>query len=221
MTLSDLKKGTSFKLKKEYKDPDFPHLDVSNWQGRVLEIKDDKISVEWDSITLDSFTDEYILELVNGGYDMEEYFVGLEDIEVVEPRDTAKDVEKALDKYNAFSTYTLHFEDNARYIFDLLDGSDIMDDSEMLDAWYDYFISDFKFPQNGKVTNTERGSVIREGDKIKILDINEHIEYDYGLFADCKHKGDLLMIPLCDIELDSDDEAALIVSCYSTWFVNK
>jgi Calcium binding len=219
--MTDIKKGTSFKLKKDYKDPAFPDLDVSNWQGRVLGIVDGQISVEWDSITLDSFSDDYILELVNGGYDMEEYFVEFEDIEITEPRDTAKDVKKALEKYNIFSTYTLHFEDSARFIFDLLDGADIMDDEEMLDAWYDYFISEFKFPKNGVVTDSERGSVIREGDKVKVLDINEHIEYEYGLLADCKHEGELFMIPLCDIELTSNDEAALIVRCYSTWFVNK
>ncbi|MDZ7900508.1 MAG: calcium-binding protein [Arcicella sp.] len=219
--MTDLKKGTSFKLKKGYEDPAFPDIDTSNWQGRILAIVDGQISVEWDSITLDSFSDDYILGLVSGGYDMEEYFVEFEDIEITTPRDTAKDVEKALEKYHIFSTYTLHFEDSARSIFNLLDGADIMDDEEMLDAWYDYFTSDFKFPQNGIVTDAERGSVAREGDKIKVLDINEHIEYDYGLFADCKHEGNLLMIPLCDIELTSKSEAALIVHCYSTWFVNK
>jgi hypothetical protein len=216
-----LQLGTSIKPNKNYKDPSFENMDLTNWQGRVLQIKDGNISVEWDSITLNNFSDEYILALNEGGFDFFEYYLPIEDVDIVEPRDKPEDVIEANSTYRIFTTYTSFFEENARFIFELLKKANIFDDDEMLDSWFDYFANDFKFPQTGFLTDVDFNSRFKEGDSVKLIDINEHSDNQYGILVDCKHEKGKVTIPLCDIELDSEDEESMILFCYSTWFVNK
>ncbi len=94
--INSLKEGQSIKVKDGYIE-DSTAINMSGWQGRILNVdeEDDLIEVEWDSITLQSIDMKDIEQLIALTEDYDTYLIEATAIELVEPRDTQEDTEKA------------------------------------------------------------------------------------------------------------------------------
>ena len=62
-----MKIGDSIKVKDGIESPDYDDLLIEGWVGRIIEIDEDILTIELDSITLSELKDDYIIDsLVNG-----------------------------------------------------------------------------------------------------------------------------------------------------------
>jgi hypothetical protein len=94
------KKGQSVVVNPNVKDYVNADYTIGGWQGRIIDIHEDKegvfIEVQWDSITLRNMPEEYLEESVNEDLEYESYVLDPNDIQVCEPRDEESDVHKAV-----------------------------------------------------------------------------------------------------------------------------
>jgi hypothetical protein len=91
------KLGDSVRFKDGQKDED-SDVDMSGWQGRVIEIdtRQKLVLVALDSLTLKSLPREYLEESEEEGLNWAEYYIGFDDVELIQPRDTQKVVEETV-----------------------------------------------------------------------------------------------------------------------------
>jgi len=99
-----IKVGDSVRVNEGVSDPDFPQFSIAGWQGRVTElidgddIEEPMISIEWDSITLNSYTEDYLAMCDEEGLDLLSMNLPETELQVVQPRDTLKDVQAAIER---------------------------------------------------------------------------------------------------------------------------
>lgn len=72
-------------------------MDIGGWQGRIIELDPDGqlMLIAFDSITLHRMDEDYTDRCEEEGLSWAEYYIGYDDVTLVETRDTAADVEKA------------------------------------------------------------------------------------------------------------------------------
>ena len=98
---SSLKIGDSVKVKEGMQCPDLEDLCIGGWQGRILEIGEDDsgndlICIRWDSITLKNMPRYFIDQSEEEGFEYAKMYLGPEEVELAECRDTEEDVAKIL-----------------------------------------------------------------------------------------------------------------------------
>lgn len=72
-------------------DPDFG-TDIGGWQGRVKEVDDDSVFIEWDSTTLRKMGLELIIRCENENLDWEVMTLHNKDVNKTSSRDSERDV---------------------------------------------------------------------------------------------------------------------------------
>jgi NADH:ubiquinone oxidoreductase subunit C len=102
MNISKISVKDSVRVKKGISDPDFPSIDISGYEGRVVSVFEDEgskmVEIHWDSVTLlKQMSLDNIIASDAEGYDFTTMNLDLEDVEKSTPRDTPKDVEKAIE----------------------------------------------------------------------------------------------------------------------------
>lgn len=100
MKEGDFKVGDSVKVKGGIICPDLEGLCIGGWQGRISEIVEDEngntnVCIKWDSVTLREMPGYFIEQSIDAGLDYTRMFLGIEEIEPVESRDSEEEVEKA------------------------------------------------------------------------------------------------------------------------------
>ncbi|MBW4457087.1 MAG: hypothetical protein KME55_32950 [Nostoc indistinguendum CM1-VF10] len=97
-----LKIGNSVIVKSSVLDPDLG-TDISGWQGRISEIdlENNLICIDWDSITLKSIPEEVISGFEEEGLDWKQIYLQPTDVELTQPKDTKKDVAAIIDEIEA------------------------------------------------------------------------------------------------------------------------
>lgn len=95
-----MRTGDSVKVKKGIFCPDYENVDISGWQGRIVDTDEEGnlFSVEWDSKTLLAMPEEYIVTSLEDGLDYEILDIEQTDVEPAKERDTKKDVQKVQEK---------------------------------------------------------------------------------------------------------------------------
>jgi hypothetical protein len=104
--------GDCVKVREGVGDPD-SDVDISGWQGRVLEIAEDEsgrplILVAWDGYTLKEMPRSYLEQSEMEGLDWQRFLLLIEDIEHAQSRDTQRDVDEVVDEiYSRIGWYSL------------------------------------------------------------------------------------------------------------------
>lgn len=95
-----IKKGVTVKVNEGVFDYADKSLDLSNWQGYVVEVHQDKkgvfVEVQWDSITLSQMPFEFIERCVEDDVEYETYILFEKDVMLTAARDTEADIHRAL-----------------------------------------------------------------------------------------------------------------------------
>jgi hypothetical protein len=95
-----IKKGDYVKVKEGVSDYAHKHIDLSNWQGYVLDIhKDNKglfIEVQWDSLTLNQMPFDFIERCIADDVEFDSYILLENDVVRSIARDTEANIHKAL-----------------------------------------------------------------------------------------------------------------------------
>ncbi|MFQ5857877.1 MAG: calcium-binding protein [Anaerolineae bacterium] len=219
--LSELEIGDSVVVKAGTEDNDLD-IDLSGWQGRITEILADEniVTVEWDSISLQSMPDAAIEECEEEGLGWAEYRLYPEDVESAQPRDTKKDVERvqeALSKKFAWS----FLGPEGRTINKVLAGVGRGDIMAELGAWEEYLNEHLKFPFKAEVAEYQERGPLQASDRVQVLGI-ALIDDSYGVIVDVRAGRAKYAFPLADLEvLNKESPSHDVVHDYCVWFANR
>jgi len=216
-----LKLDYSVVVKPGFQDPDY-QIDISGWQGRVTEIREDNlITISWDSLTLKKMPSEMIDECAEEGLCWTEMCLYPEDVEISSPRDKEIDVNMTIELLEKKHEWS-HIGEEGKRIQAVLDKAEDDSDGAILEAWEDYFQKFVKFPFEGKVSEYQDRGPLRTDDKVKVLRIEECDDESYGMLIALRHKSDEYVFPLCDIEvIDKFSSNYKPIQDYAVWFANR
>ena len=98
--------GQSVRVKRGILCPDDPDFDLSGWQGRIIDIDEEEvdeptIGITWDSITLEEMPKTYIEKSEKEGLSWSDIYLGPNDVEPTQPRDSEDDVAQIREELEA------------------------------------------------------------------------------------------------------------------------
>lgn len=209
----ELKIGQSVKVKKGTEKVD--GFDVSGWQGRVVEQENNGfLLVEWDSLTMKKMPVEYILSIIRqtDEEELNHCYLGVNDVEIVEERDKANDVEKV--KAEIYRKYERQAFSEGSPKDEILDEiMPLLKEGEI--CWYEYLEENFVFPfiavnNEGYESETE----------IKITGLHDEDELR-GLIMVGKISRHKTYQLLCELTVkDEKSKNFALVNAYADWFTN-
>jgi hypothetical protein len=189
--------GDCVKVREGVGDSD-SDVDISGWQGRVLEIAEDEsgrplILVAWDSYTLKEIPRSYL------------------DIEHAQSRDTQRDVDEVTDEiYSRIGWYSLGEE--GKRIQGVLSG--VEDEWDAFKAWGRYLAENLRFPFEAVVSEYQDEGVLQRGDRIRVQEISL-LDDLYGVIVSGKWGRRSIDYPLCDLDVVGEGVNEQIVSDYA------
>ena len=217
------KKGESIRVKQGISDPDYPTIDISGWQGRIVEFDGEDEDGElyiiaWDSISLRNMDSEVILDAIEEGIDYSLITLYANDLEKASPRDKEKDVETALAEIEEEFFWSDLGEQGER-IRAVLKTAKSKTEKDSLKAWDTYLKSKLKFPMKVIFVGESEG-VFNEGAALSLLSIDS-ISDMMGIMGTAKlEKGTTASVPLCELDTEEENEANLALYDYCIWFAN-
>lgn len=217
----NFKVGDSVRVKEGVNDPD-SNMNISGWQGRILEIDEDEkgqpwILVAWDSHTLQKMPQSYLEQSEIEGMDWQQYYLGVDDIEHAQSRDTKKDVDQVVDEITSrVGWYSLGEE--GKRIQKVLSG--VKEEWEAFKAWEKYLEENLRFPFEAKVSEYQERGKVRQGDRITVKGISM-LDDLYGVIISGRWRSENIEFPLCDLTVIGKDMNKQIVSDYAVWFANR
>ncbi|SJM95196.1 conserved hypothetical protein [Crenothrix polyspora] len=210
--------GDSVKVKPDVHEPDFGE-NIGGWVGRVLDIEDETILVEWDSLTLLAMTAESISQSEREALDWASMSLYPSELELTQARDTSEDTEKAYEELEHLHQWDSLGEEGER-IQSVLQQADSDDEWSAFEAWEKYFRRVLKFPFEAEVTEEQRGPV-RQGNTVKVLGIDEIVER-HGIIVKISYKQSMYYLPLCDLEVTKESSPNYQpVKDHAVWFANR
>jgi len=216
------KKGESIRVKQGISDPDYPSIDISGWQGRIVEFdgedEDGELYiVAWDSISLKNMHSDVILDAIEEGIDYSLITLYANDLEKASPRDKEKDVETALAEIEEEFFWSDLGEQGER-IRAVLKTSKSKSEKDSLKAWDTYLKSKLKFPMKVIFVGESEG-VFNEGATLSLLSIDS-ISDIMGIMGTAKLEKGTASVPLCELDTEGENEANLALYDYCIWFAN-
>jgi len=191
--------GDSVKVKEGVNDPD-SNVDISGWQGRILGIDEGEncqpsILVAWDSYTLKRMPQSYLEQSETEGLDWQQFYLGVDDMQHAQSRDTQRDVDEVVDEI-ASRVYWYSLGEEGKRIQEVLTG--VEDDWEALKAWERYLEQNLRFPFEAVVSEYQERGRLRQCDRIQVLEISV-LDDLYGLIVSGKRGSESIDFPLCDL----------------------
>ena len=195
--------------------------EISGWQGRITEINEKHkiLLVEFDSVTLQSMPREYLENSEEAGLGWSQYYIGFDDVDLIEPRDTEQDV-KSTTADLSHSLAWVHLGEEGREINAILAGAD--SELEEMEAWEKHLQRVLSFPFDAEVSEwQEPGSVLQGGQKVRVMGVDDLDEH-YGILVKIKRGPRRYSFPLCDLGATSASSPNHVhVQLYAVWFANK
>jgi len=194
--------GDSVIVKPNVKDEELGiEVDMGGWQGRISEIipKNNLICIDWDSITLKNIPSSAITLSEEKGFGWNQYYLGIDDVELTSPRDKKADVEKVYGQLQDEHTWD-HLGAEGQRIQKVLAGISPDNTWEAFKAWNNHLREVLQFPFKAEVSEFQEHGPLQAGDKVIVEDITDVDDDSYGVIVHLKHKGYPYDFPLCDLE---------------------
>lgn len=213
----DFEIGDPVRVKGEVKDPG-SNVDVSGWQGRILEIAEDEsgqplILVAWDSHTLKEIPRSFLEQSEMEGLDWQQFFLLVDDVEHAQSRDTQRDVDEVVDDiYSRIGWYFLGEE--GKRIQNVLAGA-----KDEWEAWRRYLEENLTFPFEAEVSEYQERGRLDYGDRIRVLEISM-LDDLYGVIVSGKWGSRIVEFPLADLTV-VEGAGRQTVHDYAVWFANR
>lgn len=173
MSNIDFEVGDSVSVREGVTDPE-SGLDMSGWQGRVVEIREGNegrplICIAWDSHTLHNMPESYLEESELEELDWRQFCLWDTDIEPAERRDTTEDVDRVVEEIEV-RVHWLDIGEPGRRIRQVLSG--VRGEMEQLRAWERYLEEKLTFPFEAEVSEYQEETPLRQGDRVRVWEIS-------------------------------------------------
>ncbi len=139
-----LKIGDSVVVNKGVKDPDLGN-NIGAWQGRISEIDEDLVCIDWDSITLQQMPASSIIHSEEEGWEWQKMYLSHSDVTLTKRRDSIEDVDRVFEELSSYYMW-VNFEEQGKRIQSVLSGISRDDDLALLRAWRAYLQEKLTFP---------------------------------------------------------------------------
>lgn len=205
-------------------DPDFPDTPLGGWAGKIAEVEEGTpptYLIRWNQKTLASIHPVYRNRCERDGYDIEEMWLGEEDLEL----DSGDVV--VLEQPTKIVTPPLSMndqDDRIRSVFGLTrdDLLPEVDDSS-LRTYYKFLAANLKFPFGA--TWVSEGSVMQLPKKVTVYSLGDFdddpgADETYGILCKAKRVDGKGELPLSELEKAKGKPNEQIVEDYNYWFWN-
>jgi hypothetical protein len=221
------REGDAVRVKPGMACPDAPDLDIGGWQGRVIDVthahdpSDPTIGFAWDSISLRAMPAWFIEDSERQGLDWGQMYLGLDEVEPAEPRDTEGDVEEVREEIAA-SFVWLGIGPEGEHIQAVVNSAeDNMNEWEVLLVWEEHLGQSLQFPFEAEVDEFQERGPLQAGDRLTVLGI-EDVDDFYGVLVSCRQGRRRYVFPLADLAaVGKDSPNAQPVQDYRVWFANR
>ncbi len=217
--------GQSVKVKQGVQCPDDPDFDLSEWQGRVIEIIEENneeptVGVEWDSITLNNMPKVYIKKSERENLDWSVIYLYTYEVEPTQPRDSELDVNKIRDELGKRFGW-ISMGEEGELIQSVVNSAESFDELDVLEAWKNHLEKNLQFPFETFVNEYQSKGPLNQGDLLKVFGI-ELTDDLYGVIVACRQGRKRYDFPLVDLKvIEENSENAKQVQAYCTWFSNR
>ena len=205
--------------------PDKPELNLSGWQGRIIEINQDDngatiVGIAWDSITLRSIPVAYIEECEREGFGWSEYYLEIDDVKPAQYRDSETEVEDVIEEIESRIGW-LSMGDEGKRIQEVINSVKSKDEWEQIKGWSNHLQQKLEFPFEAVVDEFQESGVLQTGDKLKVVGIEMEDDH-YGIIVQCRKGRKRYDFPLCDLAaVNKHSSNFQIIQDYRVWFVNR
>ncbi len=216
-----LKLKDSVVIKSGVRDPDLD-ISIEGWQGRISDINEELVCIDWDSVTLKNMEASIITRCEQDGLDWTKIYLLADDVTLTKPRDRMKDVKKVIDELNKNYAWVSLGEEGVR-IQKVLSGIDPAAYGLILQAWKKHLEKKLKFPIKAEVVELMNRGSLRIGDRVIIYGIDEFIDEMRGLLAKVTYeKSKEFQFPLADLEvLNQKSKNYQLIKDYVIWYANR
>ncbi len=216
----NFKIGDAIVVKHGVKDPDL-NADIGGWRGRISEVQDDGlVCVNWDSITLKEMPTSVIKQCEQEGWGWDQMYLDTSDIELTDPRDTKKDVERIISKLHHEYAW-IHLGVEGERIQSVLSGIASDDYWNVFKAWEKYLKEKLSFPFKAIVEEIQERGPMKAGNKVTVHGISD-IEELWGILVDIEYKRKTYLFQLADLGvIEKSSSNCLPVKDYVIGFANR
>ena len=217
--------GQNVRVKEGVMASDYPELDLSGWQGRIIGTSEDEngdplVLIEWDSLTLDSMPKAYLEQSASEGLSWSEYYLGMDEVEPARPRDSKSEAEQMIAKIESHIGWLSMGEEGER-IQTVLNTATAQDEWSYLIAWTEHLQQVLVFPFEAVVYEYQERGPLKTGDKLKVLGIEMEDDL-YGIIVQCRQNKRRYDFPLCDLAaVNKQSSNAQHIDDYRVWFANR
>lgn len=233
-----MKIGNSVRVKKGIESPDYDGLLLDGWEGRVVEIDENLITIELDSITLSGLKEEYITDCIVNGLEYTLLCLEMEEVEIVSPRDSEDDTLRKQKEINTEYSY----DEEVKRINEILKTDDTSVNETNLQQYFVFLkekiihpciltgMEDFEWEEPyllGGWSKKEYEKLKKTNpsytDEFEFLSLIEEYDDWKGIYVKVKRLSDkkIFNIPLWDLKVvDRKDSNYLLISDYSSWMTN-
>ena len=211
------KTGQSVKVKEGTLCPDNEKFDLSGWQGRIFEIDEDLIGINWDSVTLENMPEKYIIESEKDGLDWSTMYLNETEIEPATARDSVTDTDAEREKLER-KYYWIEFGPEGEIIQSVANSAEGDSELDIMKAWHQFLEEKLVFPFEAVVVEYQSKGPFKQGDKLSVSG-TEIFDDHYGIIISCRKGRKKYSFPLVDLETIGKNKK--YVEAYRTWFSNR
>ncbi len=209
--------GLSVKVKEGTLCPDDESYDLSGYQGRIFEIDEETIGLNWDGITLNNMPKEFIIQSEKDGLDWSVMYLDRNEIEPAEARDSEHDTDREKKKLEK-KYYWYDFGPEGETIQAVVNSAESDNEWKLMKAFCQFLKQNLVFPFDAVVAEYQSKGFLNQHDKVTVISI-DMVDDLYGIIISCKKGRRKYSFPLVDLE--AVDKNSKEIEAYRTWFSNR
>ena len=201
------------------KDNDYPDMPIGGWAGTIAEAHDDgNYTVLWSKETLASIHPVFKKRCERDGLDFDQYLIGADDLEsdtggLLEIEQPKKITTKPLSPKDQ--------DDRIRIVFELTSNDPLPEvDDETLAAYHKHLSKNLVFP-----FAAEHGEEYGHPERVKVIGLGDPddepmIDEMYGILCEVRMEGQIVTLPLGELEDAKGKPNRQLIEDYCYWFWN-
>ena len=212
--------GDKVRVKHGVKDNDYPDVPLGGWAGTIAEVNEGGIyTVRWSKETLASIHPVFEKRCEKDGLEFDQYWLGADDLE----QDTGGPLE--IEQPKKITTKPLSpkdQDDRIRMVFGLTSNDPLPDvDDETLESYHEHLSKSLVFPFTAEHGGEEYG----HSERVKVVGLGDPdeepmIDGHYGIICEARLEGQIMNVPLGELNDVKGKPNRQMVDDYCYWFHN-
>ena len=219
LSAAEFQIGEKVRVRHGVMDTDYPDMPLGGWTGTIAEVHDDcTYTVRWSKETLASIHPVFKKRCEKDGLVFEQYWTGADDLEP----DAGGPLE--IEQPKNITTKPLSpkdQDDRIRMVFGLTSNDPLPEvDGETLEAYHEHLSKNLVFP-----FTAEHGAEYGHPERVKVIGLGDPedepmIDEMYGILGDVRMEGQIVTLPLGELEDAKGKPNRQLIVDYCYWFWN-